>query len=52
MDRFEVTSLLVVDRKNCLLGILGASTVQLKFTSLDGQSAVDDVYVDPMASSG
>ncbi len=37
---------------NCLLGLLGASTVQLKFTSLDGQSAVDDVYVDPMASSG
>jgi hypothetical protein len=37
---------------NCLLGLLGASTVQLKFTSLNGQSQVDDVYVDPMASSG
>jgi hypothetical protein len=37
---------------NCLLGLLGASTVQLKFTALDGQSQVDDVYVDPMASSG
>jgi hypothetical protein len=35
-----------------LLGLVGASTVQLKFTSLDGQSQVDDVYVDPMASSG
>jgi hypothetical protein len=35
-----------------LLGLLGASTVQLRFTALDGASAVDDVYVDPMASSG
>jgi hypothetical protein len=37
---------------NCLLGLLGASTVQLRFTALNGQSQVDDVYVDPMASSG
>lgn len=35
-----------------LLGLVGASTVQLKFTALNGQSQVDDVYVDPMASSG
>jgi len=34
-----------------LLGLVGASTVQLRFTALDGPSAVDDVYVDPMASS-
>lgn len=35
-----------------LLGLVGASTVQLRFTSLNGSSSVDDVYVDPMASSG
>jgi hypothetical protein len=41
-----------VTNLDSLLGLLGASTVQLKFTSLNGQSQVDDVYVDPMASSG
>jgi hypothetical protein len=35
-----------------LLGLVGASSVQLRFTAVDGPSAVDDVYVDPMASSG
>ena len=34
-----------------LLGLLGASSVQLRFTAVNGPSAVDDVYVDPMASS-
>jgi hypothetical protein len=36
---------------NCLLGLVGVSTVQLRFTALNGPSAVDDVYVDPSASS-
>ncbi len=34
-----------------LLGLIGASSVQLRFTAVDGPSAVDDVYVDPWASS-
>lgn len=33
-----------------LLGLLGASSVQLKFTALSGSVQVDDVYVDPWAS--
>lgn len=33
-----------------LLGILGVSSVQLKFTALRGSVQVDDVYVDPWAS--
>jgi hypothetical protein len=33
-----------------LLGLLGVSSVQLKFTALNGSVLVDDVYVDPWAS--
>ena len=33
-----------------LVGLLGASSVQLKFTTLSGSVQVDDVYVDPWAS--
>jgi hypothetical protein len=33
-----------------LLGLLGVSSVQLKFTTLSGTAQVDDVYVDPWAS--
>jgi hypothetical protein len=33
-----------------LLGLLGVSSVQLKFTTLNGSVQVDDVYVDPWAS--
>ena len=33
-----------------LLGLLGVSSVQLKFTALSGSAQVDDVYVDPWAS--
>jgi hypothetical protein len=33
-----------------LLGLLGVSSVQLKFTALSGSVQVDDVYVDPWAS--
>jgi hypothetical protein len=33
-----------------LLGLLGISSVQLKFTTLSGSVQVDDVYVDPWAS--
>ncbi len=33
-----------------LLGLLGVSSVQLKFTTLSGSVQVDDVYVDPWAS--
>jgi hypothetical protein len=33
-----------------LLGLVGVSSVQLKFTTLSGSVQVDDVYVDPWAS--
>lgn len=33
-----------------LLGIVGVSSIQLKFTELSGNVQVDDVYVDPWAS--
>jgi hypothetical protein len=33
-----------------LLGLLGVSSVQMKFTTLSGSVQVDDVYVDPWAS--
>ena len=33
-----------------LLGLLGVSSVQLKFTTLSGNVQVDDIYVDPWAS--
>jgi hypothetical protein len=32
-----------------LLGLLGVSSVQLKFTTLSGSVQVDDIYVDPWA---
>ena len=32
-----------------LLGLLGVSSIQLKFTTLSGSVQVDDVYVDPWA---
>ena len=32
-----------------LLGLLGVSSIQLKFTALDGTVQIDDVYVDPWA---
>ncbi len=32
-----------------LCGVLGASSIQLKFTTLSGSVQVDDVYVDPWA---
>ena len=34
-----------------LLGLLGARTVELKFYAEDAASQVDDIYVDPWASS-
>ncbi len=36
---------------NSLQGLVGVSSVQLRFTAMDGSDQVDDVYVDPMASS-
>ena len=33
-----------------LQGVLGASSVQLRFTAIDGPASVDDVYVDPWTS--
>jgi len=33
-----------------LLGLVGVSSIQLKFTELSGNTQVDDVYVDPWAS--
>jgi hypothetical protein len=33
-----------------LLGLLGVSSIQLKFTTLAGNVQVDDIYVDPWAS--
>jgi hypothetical protein len=33
-----------------LVGLLGVSSVQLKFTTLSGTAQIDDVYVDPWAS--
>lgn len=33
-----------------LLGLLGVSSIQLKFTTLSGTAQIDDVYVDPWAS--
>ena len=33
-----------------LQGVLGVSSVQLRFTALDGTALVDDVYVDPWSS--
>ena len=34
-----------------LQGLIGVSSVQLRFTASGGSDQVDDVYVDPMASS-
>jgi hypothetical protein len=34
-----------------LQGLVGVSSVQLRFTALNGASLVDDVYVDPWGSS-
>ena len=36
---------------NFLQGLVGVSSVQLRFTAVGGSSAVDDVYVDPWGSS-
>jgi hypothetical protein len=33
-----------------LLGLIGVSSIQLKFTTLSGAVQVDDIYVDPWAS--
>jgi len=33
-----------------LLGLIGVSSIQLKFTQLTGNVQIDDVYVDPWAS--
>lgn len=33
-----------------LLGLVGVSSIQLKFTTLSGSVQVDDIYVDPWAS--
>jgi hypothetical protein len=33
-----------------LQGVLGVSSVQLRFTAMDGSASVDDVYVDPWSS--
>jgi hypothetical protein len=33
-----------------LLGLIGVSAIQLKFTTLSGSVQVDDIYVDPWAS--
>ena len=35
-----------------LLGLIGVSSIQLKFTTLSGTVQVDDVYVDPWGSRG
>jgi hypothetical protein len=35
-----------------LLGIVGVSSIQLKFTTLSGSVQVDDIYVDPWAWRG
>ena len=35
-----------------LLGLIGVSSIQLKFTELSGTVQVDDIYVDPWASRG
>jgi hypothetical protein len=35
-----------------LLGLVGVSSIQLKFTELSGTVQIDDVYVDPWASRG
>jgi len=35
-----------------LLGLVGVSSMQLKFTELSGTVQVDDIYVDPWASRG
>jgi hypothetical protein len=32
-----------------LLGLLGVSSIQLKFTTLSGSVQIDDIYVDPWA---
>jgi hypothetical protein len=34
---------------NSLLGLVGVSSIQLKFTTLSGSVQIDDVYVDPWA---
>jgi hypothetical protein len=34
-----------------LQGLIGVSSVQLRFTAQGGSDQIDDVYVDPMASS-
>jgi hypothetical protein len=34
-----------------LLGVVGVSSVQLRFTAVDGPMQVDDVFVDPWANS-
>ncbi len=34
-----------------LQGLVGVSSVQLRFTAVGGSDQIDDVYVDPMASS-
>jgi hypothetical protein len=36
---------------NSLQGLVGVSSVQLRFTAVGGSDQIDDVYVDPMASS-
>jgi hypothetical protein len=33
-----------------LLGLVGVSSIQLKFTELSGNVQIDDIYVDPWAS--
>jgi hypothetical protein len=35
-----------------LLGLLGVSSVQLKFATVSGTVQVDDMYVDPWGSRG
>jgi hypothetical protein len=35
-----------------LLGLIGVSSMQLKFTELSGSVQIDDVYVDPWAWRG
>jgi hypothetical protein len=35
-----------------LLGLVGVSSIQLKFTTLSGTVQVDDIYVDPWESRG
>jgi hypothetical protein len=36
---------------NALLGLVGVSSVQVRFTAVDGPAQIDDVFVDPSASS-